>query len=140
MVSFVKPDDITDSHPGSSLPTMYEHFVQYLVNSVQAQNGLWHSTAIFITFDQSGGYYDSGYIQPIDFFGDGPRTVMIVVSKYAKPHYIDHTYTDHASLLKLIEKNWQLQPLSATSRDNLPTPNSDQAAPYFPTNSPAWAT
>ena len=136
-VSFVKPDDITDSHPGSSLPTMYEHFVQYLVSSVQAQNQLWPNTAIFITFDESGGYYDSGYIQPVDFFGDGPRTVLILVSKYAKARYIDHTYNDHASLVKFIEKNWGLQPLSSTSRDNLPNPASNPATPYFPTNSPA---
>ena len=136
-VSFIKPDDITDSHPGSSLPIMYEHFVQYIVNSVQAQCALWPNTAIFITFDESGAYYDSGYIQPIDFFGDGPRTVLILVSKYAKQRYIDHTYNDHASLVKFIEKNWGLQPLSSTSRDNLPNPTSDPAGPYFPTNSPA---
>jgi phospholipase C len=136
-VSFVKPDDITDSHPGSSLPTMYEHFVQYLVQSVQGNNQLWQSTAIFITFDESGAYYDSGYIQPIDYFGDGPRTVLIVVSPYAKTAYIDHTYSDHASLVKFIEKNWALQPLSSASRDNLPTPTSNPSAPYFPTNSPA---
>jgi len=136
-VSFIKPDDITDSHPGSSLPTMYEHFVQYLVSNVQARSQLWQSTAIFVTFDESGAYYDSGYIQPIDFFGDGPRTVMIVVSPFAKTAYIDHTYNDHASLVKFIEKNWGLQPLSSTSRDNLPNPTSAADAPYFPTNSPA---
>lgn len=136
-VSFVKPDDITDSHPGSSLPTMYDHFVQYLVSSVQAQKELWPSTAIFITFDESGGYYDSGYIQPIDYFGDGPRTVLIAVSKYAKQSYVDHTYADHASLVKFIEKNWGLAPLSSSSRDNLPNPTSNPSAPYFPTNSPA---
>lgn len=136
-VSFIKPDDITDSHPGSSLPTMYEHFVQNVVNSVQAQSQLWQSTAIFVTFDESGGYYDSGYIQPIDFFGDGPRTVMIVVSPHAKQRYVDHTYEDHASLVKFIEKNWNLRPLSGRSRDNLPNPVSTPEAPYFPTNSPA---
>ena len=34
---------------------------------------LWKDTAIFITFDEGGGYYDSGYVQPLDFFGDGTR-------------------------------------------------------------------
>jgi len=87
--------------------------------------------------DESGGYYDSGYIQPIDYFGDGPRIPLIVVSPFAKKKYVDHTYGDHASLLKFIEKNWGLQPLSPSSRDNLPNPVSTSGAPYFPTNSPA---
>ncbi len=136
-VSFIKPDDITDSHPGSSLPIMYEAFVKNIINNVQAQSQLWQQTAILVTFDESGGYYDSGYIQPIDYFGDGPRTVLIVVSPLAKKAYIDHTYNDHASLVKFVEKNWGLAPLSSTSRDNLPNPVSTAGAPYFPTNSPA---
>jgi phospholipase C len=136
-VSFIKPDDIVDSHPGSSLPLLFEAFCRNLVETVTAQNSLWQQTAIFITFDESGGYYDSGYIQPIDFFGDGPRIPLIVVSPYAKPGFVDHTYADHASLLKFIEKNWGLQPLSSRSRDNLPNPTSAPAAPYFPTNPPA---
>jgi phospholipase C len=90
-----------------------------------------------ITFDESGGEYDSGYIQPIDFFGDGPRTVMLAVSPYAKFGYVDHVYSDHASILKFIERNWRLKPLSSRSRDNLPDPVSLSSAPYFPTNTPA---
>ena len=42
-------------------------------------------TAIFVTFDEGGGYYDSGYIQPLDFFGDGTRIPLIVVSPFIKP-------------------------------------------------------
>ena len=90
-----------------------------------------------MTYDEGGGYFDSGYIQPIDFFGDGPRTVMIAVSPHAKRGFVDHTYADHASILKFIEWNWGLPPLSERSRDNLPNPVSEPSAPYFPTNSPA---
>jgi phospholipase C len=136
-VSFVKPDDITDGHPGTSLPLLFEAFSRNLVETVKAQSTLWPQTAIFITLDESGGNYDSGYIQPIDFFGDGPRIPLIVVSPFAKPGYVDHTYGDHASLLKFIEKNWGLKPLSSRSRDNLPNPVIAPGAPYFPTNSPA---
>ena len=136
-VSFVKPDDITNGHPGTSLPLLFEAFSRNLVETVKAQSTLWPQTAIFITLDESGGNYDSGYIQPIDFFGDGPRIPLIVVSPFAKPGYVDHTYGDHASLLKFIEKNWGLKPLSSRSRDNLPNPESAPGAPYFPTNSPA---
>ena len=44
---------------------------------------LWKDTAIIITFDEGGGYYDSGYVQPLDFFGDGTRIPAIVVSPWA---------------------------------------------------------
>jgi phospholipase C len=136
-VSFIKPDDILDGHPGSSLPLLFEAFTKQVVTSVEARNEIWQDTAIFITTDESGGLYDSGYIQPIDFFGDGPRIMLLVVSPYARKGYVDHTYSDHASLLKFIEKNWVLEPLSSTSRDNLPNPLSTEQLPYVPTNSPA---
>jgi phospholipase C len=136
-VSFIKPDTLLDGHPGTSTPLKFELFVKNIISTVQGNPSLWQDTAILITFDESGGYYDSGYIQPIDFFGDGPRTVLIAVSPYAKKGFVDHTYTDHASILKFIERNWGLEPLSARSRDNLPNPIAMPAAPYFPTNSPA---
>ena len=44
-------------------------------------------------------------IQPVSF-GDGPRVPMLVVSPYAKRGFVDHTYTDHVSILKFIEANW----------------------------------
>jgi phospholipase C len=93
-------------------------------------------TALFITMDEGGGYYDSGYIQPIDFFGDGPRTVLIVVSPFATGGHISHVYADHVSILKFIERNWRLSPLTGRSRDNLPNPIAD-GDPYVPVNSPA---
>ena len=136
-VSFVKPNVLLDSHPGTSTPPLFEAFSQRIIDAVKAKPKLWNETAILITFDESGGEYDSGYIQPIDFFGDGPRTMMIVVSRFAKFGYVDHTYSDHASIIKFIERNWRLKPLSKRSRDNLPNPTSLPAAPYFPTNSPA---
>ncbi|MGH9704645.1 MAG: alkaline phosphatase family protein, partial [Candidatus Acidiferrales bacterium] len=136
-VTFVKPDDVVDSHPGTSFPSLYEAFVQNIVDSVKANPTLWKDTAILITVDESGGLYDSGYIQPIDFFGDGPRVPLLVVSPFAKTGFVDHTYNDHASILKFIELNWGLKPLSARSRDNLPNPISTAGSPYFPTNSPA---
>jgi phospholipase C len=136
-VSFIKPDNILDGHPGTSLVLLYEAFVRNIVERVQAQDATWKDTAIFITTDESGALYDSGYIQQIDFFGDGPRIMMLAVSPYARKHYIDHAYGDHASLLKFIETNWGLKPLSTSSRDNLPNPVSSSNNPYVPTNSPA---
>ena len=98
---------------------------------------MWAKTAILITTDEGGGYYDSGYIQPLDFFGDGMRIPMIAVSPYTKKGYVDHTYYDHASVLKFIERNWGLAPLSERSRDNLPNPVASRHNPYKPVNAPA---
>jgi phospholipase C len=136
-VSFVKPDILLDGHPGTSTPPLFEGFTKNIIQAVQQNPSLWQNTAILITFDESGGSYDSGYIQPIDFFGDGPRTVLIAVSPFAKTGFVDHTYADHASILKFIERNWGLKPLSARSRDNLPNPVSSAREPYFPRTSPA---
>jgi len=136
-VSFVKPDGLLDSHPGTSTPPLFEAFCRKLIDAVQSNPTLWSQTAILITYDEAGGLYDSGYIQPIDFFGDGPRIPLIVVSPFAKPGYVDHTYADHASILKFIEHNWKLKPLSKRSRDNLPNPKASPETPYFPGNSPA---
>jgi phospholipase C len=102
-----------------------------------ARPDLFASTALIITFDEGGGYYDSGYIQPLDFFGDGPRIPLIIVSPFTKGGHINHTYTDHVSILKFIERNWHLKPLTSRSRDNFPNPAVDDDNPYVPTNSPA---
>lgn len=136
-VSYVKPDELLDGHPASGKPELFEGFVQKLVDAVHKQPKLWANTAIFVTFDESGGEYDSGYIQPLDFFGDGARTVLLAVSRFAKPGYVNHDYADHVSLLKFIEANWRLRPLSKTSRDNLPNPVASSTSPYVPTNGPA---
>ncbi|RQH07174.1 phosphoesterase [Paraburkholderia dinghuensis] len=136
-VSFVKPGGLLDGHPESSKFGLYEGFVRKIVDSVQANPALWASTAIFITTDEGGGYYDSGYIQPVDFFGDGPRIPLIIVSPYSRGGHVDHQYSDHVSLVKFIERNWSLPPITSRSRDNLPDPVQHPSNPYVPTNAPA---
>jgi phospholipase C len=136
-VSFVKPDGWLDGHPASSKLNLLEGFVKKIVDGVKANPTLWASTAIIVTMDEGGGYYDSGYIQPLDYFGDGTRIPTIVVSPYTTPGHISHTYTDHVSILKFIEANWGLKPLTGRSRDNFPNPISTSTNPYVPLNSPA---
>ncbi len=135
-VSFLKPGD-DDGHPGYSTLAAFEEFVSHAVDEVQNNPQLWSNTAIFVTFDEGGGYYDSGYVQPVSFFGDGTRVPMVVVSPFAKPGFVSHSYTDHVSLLKFIERNWRLSPLSARSLDKLPDPVSSRSDPYVPDNKPA---
>ncbi len=135
-VSFVKPSGFVDGHPNSSKINLFEGFTKKIVDMVEA-SGYAKDTAIFITFDEGGGYYDSGYVQPLDFFGDGTRIPMIVVSHYSKGGHIAHDYSDHVSILKFIERNWNLDPVTKRSRDNFPNPKADWGNPYVPVNGPA---
>jgi phospholipase C len=136
-VSFVKPSGFVDGHPNSSKVNLFEGFVKKIVDAVKDNRELWEDTAIFITMDEGGGYYDSGYVQALDFFGDGTRIPMIVVSPWTKPGHIAHDYSDHVSILKFIERNWELSPVTGRSRDNYPNPKTRWDNPYVPVNGPA---
>ena len=136
-VSVIAPYDSVSGHPGYAAANSFDELAQDVIKRVQANPALWRHTAIFVTFDEGGGYYDSGYIQLIDFFGDGTRIPLVAVSPYARRGHVDHTYYDHASILKFIERNWSLPPLSPRSRDNLPNPLHDPRDPYVPRNQPA---
>ena len=135
-VSIVKPSGFVDGHPASSKLDLFEGFTKKIVDMVRA-SPYWKDTAIIITEDEGGGYYDSGYVQPLDFFGDGTRIPLIVVSRFTKPGHITHNYSDHVSILKFIEKNWGLGTVTYRSRDNFPNPIAEADNPYVPVNSPA---
>ena len=136
-VSFVKPDGLLDGHPASSKEDLFEGMVKKIMDHLTGNPELFASTVLFITMDEGGGYYDSGYIQPLDFFGDGPRIPLIAVSPFTRGGHISHTYADHVSILKFIERNWHLKALTARSRDNFPNPIAEDDNPYVPLNSPA---
>jgi phospholipase C len=137
VVSFVKPDGLVDGHPATSKLDLFEAMLQKILDTLDANPQLKATTALFITFDESGGYYDSGFIQPLDFFGDGPRIPLVVVSPYSRGGHVVHSYNDHVSILKFIERNWHLDPLTSRSRDNLPNPRARKDNPYVPVNAPA---
>jgi phospholipase C len=140
-VSWVKPDGALDGHPASSKFNLFEAFVDNIVKLAQANKEEWAETAIFVTVDEGGGYYDSGFIQPVDFFGTGPRIPMIAVSPFSRGGHVSHVYNEHSSFVKFVERNWLLETkLTARSRDNLPNPKQDRdgdADDYVPRNMPA---
>ena len=76
-------------------------------------------------------------MQALDYFGDGTRIPMMVISPYSMGGHISHTYSDHVSIMKFIEYNWKLKPLTNRSRDNFPNPSTAVNNPYVPLNSPA---
>jgi len=138
-VSYVKPDGTMDGHPASSKWTLFEAFAKNIIELAKSNPEQWAETAIFVTVDEGGGYYDSGFIQPVDFFGTGPRIPMVAVSPFSKGGHVSHVYSEHSSFVKFIERNWKLSgTLSARSRDNLPNPRQDDDDDgYVPQNMPA---
>ena len=136
-VSYLKPDSFDDGHPASSKLDLLEALIERVLDGLRNHPQLARETAFFITFDEGGGYYDSGFMQPIDFFGDGPRIPLIIVSPFTRGGHVSHTYADHASIVKFIERNWGLKPLTGRSRDNLPNPIVAEDNPYVPLNMPA---
>ena len=136
-VSYVKPDGVMDGHPASSKWILFEAFTKNIIELAQSNPEQWAETAIFVTVDEGGGFYDSGFIQPVDFFGTGPRIPMIAVSPFSTGGHISHTYNEHSSVVKFIERNWMLDTtLSFRSRDNLSNPIQDDDE-YVPRNMPA---
>ena len=136
-VSFVKPSGFVAAEPLISKVDLFEAFLKNILDRFEAKPDLFARSAILILFDEAGGFYDSGFIQPLDFFGDGPRVPLLAVSPHALGGRVVHTYYDHVSILKFIERNWSIPPLSSRSRDNLANPVTDETNPYVPRNMPA---
>jgi len=77
------------------------------------QSKYWQNTAIVVTWDDYGGFYDHVPPPQIDAYGEGFRVPTLVISPWAKHGFIDHTQYEFASLLRLAEDNFNL-PLLGT--------------------------
>jgi phospholipase C len=85
-----------------------------MLNSLM-QGPDWSSTAVFLTWDDFGGYYDHVTPQQVDGYGLGFRVPLLVISPYAKKGYIDHTQFEFSSFLRFAEDKLGLPQL--TGRD-----------------------
>ena len=92
------------------------------VNAIM-QGPDWPTTAIFIAWDDFGGFYDHVAPPVSDQFGLGPRVPLLIVSPYAKTGYISHTQYEFASIIKFIENRFGLPTL--TGRDAVANDTSD---------------
>jgi phospholipase C len=142
-VSFLKPKRGQDGHAGYSSPLDEQVFLVNTINALQ-QLPEWPSIAIFISYDDSDGWYDH-VMSPIvnqsntpedELTGEGscgtasagafqgrcgygPRLPLLLVSRWARVNFVDHTLTDQSSILRFIEDNWQLGRLGNQSYDAL---------------------
>ena len=110
-VSYIKPLGIYDEHAGYSTVEAAESHAVDLIEAVKA-SPFWERSAIIVTYDDFGGWYDHVAPPPIDRWGPGGRVPAIIVSPWARRGFIDSTPYDHTSILKFIEWRWGLAPLS----------------------------
>lgn len=108
-VSWVTPPPQASDHPPQSIE-LGQNFVTNVINTLM-NSSYWASTAIFLTWDDWGGWYDHVAPPQEDAFGLGPRVPLIVISPYAKQGYISHQQGEFASFDRFIEKNWGLPSL-----------------------------
>ncbi len=113
-VSFVKPLGRYDEHAGYSTVLDSELHLVDLIERVKASS-VWDRTAIIVTYDDFGGWYDHVAPPEIDRWGPGGRVPTIIISPYARRHFVDSTLYDHTSILKFIE--WRYGLASLTDRD-----------------------
>jgi phospholipase C len=122
-VSWVVPSGPVSEHPPQSVAAG-ETYVTYLVNQLM-QSPNWSSTAIFLAWDDFGGFYDGVAPPTVDANGYGIRVPMIVISPYAKQGYIDHTTSSFDSMLKFIEDRFvggqRIDPVTDGRADTRPT-------------------
>ncbi|HEY1654620.1 MAG TPA: alkaline phosphatase family protein [Candidatus Tumulicola sp.] len=113
-VSFVIPDALDSDHGLG--PTQKDNGPDWVASVVNAigKSPYWNSTAIFIMWDEWGGFYDHVPPPQLDYQGLGFRVPLIVVSPYAKKGYVDHTQYEYGSLLKFVEYTFNLPSLGTT--------------------------
>jgi len=147
-VSFLKPAQFEDAHPGNSDPVDEQRFIARTLDALESSPE-WSSTMVVIAYDDSDGWYyhqASPIVNPSrapsdglngpgvcgtddpapdaypDRCGYGPRQPLLVISPYAKQNYVDHTQTDQTSILKFIEDNWDLGRIGDQSMDAIAGP------------------
>ncbi|WP_129726027.1 alkaline phosphatase family protein [Ectobacillus funiculus] len=118
-VSFIKAGYGDDEHPGTgnqSTPSA-EEFTVDTINEIM-NSPYWKDTAIIVTYDEGGGFYD--HVAPNSIapnkdglLGNGPRIPALVISPYAKENYVSHVQYDHSSILKFLEWNYKLPALNS---------------------------
>lgn len=114
-VSFVKPLGKYDEHAGYAAIAASEQHAADLIEAVKATPS-WERTAIILTYDDFGGWYDHVAPPAGDRWGPGGRVPMLIVSPHARRDFVDSTPYEHSSILKFIEWRFGLAPLSDRDR------------------------
>jgi len=121
-VSWISPDR-RDSEHGPALVSTGQAYVTRIINAVMRSPN-WKSSAIFLAWDDWGGFYDHVVPPHVDSLGYGIRVPALVISPYAKLGYIDHQRLSFDAYLKFIEDDFlggaRLNPATDGRRDSRP--------------------
>jgi phospholipase C len=109
-VAFIKATGARDEHPADSAPRWGEEWVLDLLRAL-GDSRLWEKTAVLVTYDEGGGFWDHVAPPRPDAYGCGTRVPALLVSPWARSGYIDHGVADTTSVLALIRARFGLQPL-----------------------------
>jgi len=109
-VAFYKPVGVENQHPGYANVTNADLKAADIIAKLE-KSPLWAHTAIIVTYDENGGFWDHVAPPKIDRWGPGTRVPLLMISPLAKQGFVDHTVYDTTAILKLIETRWKLPPL-----------------------------
>jgi phospholipase C len=108
-VSYIIPSGASEHPPGSLRAG--QRFVSSLIHALM-QSDVWESSALLVTYDDWGGWFDHVPPPQVDTFGYGFRVPAFLVSSYAREGHIDSTVMDFSSIPRFIEENWGLEPIA----------------------------
>jgi phospholipase C len=122
-VSWIDPNGTVSEHP-PALVSAGQTYVTGLINAIM-QSPDWNSTAIFLSWDDWGGFYDHVVPPVVDQQGYGLRVPGIVISPYAKQGFIDHQTLSHDAYNKFIEDDFLDRARLDPATDGRPDPRPD---------------
>jgi acid phosphatase len=115
-VSFYKPIGTNDEHPGYASLVQGDNHAAWIIQTIR-NSFIWNDAVIIVTYASNGGIWDHVAPPKLDRWGPGTRVPAIIISRFAKRHFVDHTIYDTTSILKLIETKWSLTPLNERDAD-----------------------
>jgi phospholipase C len=118
-VSWIVTDPADSDHPPASI-CQGENWTVRQLNALMT-SPLWQSTAVFLTWDDFGGFYDHVAPPQVDAWGYGMRVPLLIISPYVKAHTVYHPVAQFGSVLRFIERRFGLAPLG--NRDQPDTPD-----------------
>jgi acid phosphatase len=109
-VAFYKPQGTLNEHPGYADVLAGDIHLAELIAKIKA-GPLWSSTAIIVTYDENGGFWDHLPPPTGDRWGPGTRIPTLIISPLARRGFVDHTPYDTTSIIKFITRRFALEPL-----------------------------
>jgi phospholipase C len=127
-VSFLITEELISEHPPTDIQ-MGQQKMAHVINALMSSSS-WKSSALFLTYDEGGGFFDHVAPPQVDAYGLGMRVPALVVSPYARRGYVSGQIYEHSSILKFIERRFELPSLASINHQfdtGTPGTNNDAA-------------